>query len=45
MVRRKLFIENISKLKANEIAVKQGQLAFVFGQKNEDAKLIYSDFK
>uniref|UniRef100_UPI0040494B10 DUF3293 domain-containing protein n=1 Tax=Flavobacterium sp. TaxID=239 RepID=UPI0040494B10 len=38
------FIENISVPKANQLAVKYGQLAFVFGQKNEVAELIYSDF-
>jgi len=36
------FVENISLDKTNEWAVKYGQLAYVFGNKNEIAKLIYT---
>ena len=36
------FIENISIEKANELAKKYGQLAFVFGYKNNKAALIYT---
>jgi Protein of unknown function (DUF3293) len=39
-----LFIENISFEKANEWASKYKQKAFVFGLKNENAKLIYTIF-
>lgn len=35
------FIENISQDKAFEIAVKYGQLAFVFSKSNQEAQLIY----
>ncbi|WP_293892287.1 DUF3293 domain-containing protein [Flavobacterium sp.] len=35
-------IENITLEKTHELAVKYGQLAFVFGQKNGDADLVYS---
>lgn len=36
------FIENISLDKAKELAVKYGQLAFVFGTKNNKATLVYN---
>jgi len=36
------FIENISLDKAKELAVKYGQLAFVFGTKNNKAALVYN---
>lgn len=36
------FIENISLDKARELAVKYGQLAFVFGYKNNKAVLVYN---
>lgn len=36
------FIENISIEKANELAKKYGQLAFVFGYKNNNAALTYT---
>ena len=36
------FVENISIEKANELAKKYGQLAFVFGYKNNKAALIYT---
>lgn len=36
------FIENISLDKAKELAVKYGQLAFVFGTKNYKATLVYN---
>jgi len=36
------FIENISLDKARELAVKYGQLAFVFGSKNNKAALVYN---
>ena len=36
------FIENISLDKANEWAAKYKQLAYVFGNKNEPANLIYT---
>lgn len=36
------FVENISIEKANELAKKYGQLAFVFGYKNNEAALIYT---
>ena len=36
------FSENISIEKANELAKKYGQLAFVFGYKNNKAALIYT---
>ena len=38
------FIENISLEKANEWAVKQGQLAFVYGKKNGKTQLVYTIF-
>ena len=38
------FIENISLDKANEWAVKYGQLAFIYGKKSEKAKLVYTIF-
>ena len=38
------FIENISLEKTNEWAVKQGQLAFVYGKKSEKAQLVYTIF-
>ncbi len=36
------FVENISIEKANELAKKYGQLAFVFGYKNNKAALTYT---
>lgn len=36
------FIENITLEKANELAVKYGQLAFVWGEKNGIATLVYT---
>ncbi len=36
------FFENISLDKAKELAVKNGQLAFVFGTKNNKAALVYN---
>lgn len=36
------FIENISLEKANELAKKYGQLAFIFGYKNNKAGLVYT---
>lgn len=36
------FIENISLDKTNELAAKYGQLAYVFGTKNEVATLLYT---
>jgi hypothetical protein len=39
------FIENCSEEKANELAEKYGQLAFVWGGKNKDASLIYTQKK
>jgi hypothetical protein len=36
------FVENISIEKANELAKKYGQLAFVFGYNNNEAALIYT---
>lgn len=36
------FIENISLDKARELAVKYGQIAFVFGSKNSKAALVYN---
>ena len=38
------FIENISLDKANEWAVKYGQLAFVYGEKSEKSQLVYTIF-
>ena len=38
------FIENISSEKANEWAVKHGQLAFVYGEKSKKAQLVYTIF-
>lgn len=38
------FIENISLEKANEWALKQGQLAFVYGKKSGKAQLVYTIF-
>jgi hypothetical protein len=36
------FIENISKVQIQTLAVKYGQLAYVYGIKNEKAQLIYT---
>ena len=38
------FIENISLDKVNEWAVKYGQLAFIYGEKSEKVKLVYTIF-
>ena len=39
---KSFFIENISLDNANELAAKYGQLAYVFGTKNEVAALLYT---
>ena len=39
---KSFFIENISLDNANELAAKYGQLAYVFGTKNEVATLLYT---
>lgn len=36
------FVENISKNQIQDLAIKYGQLAYVFGSKNEKAALIYT---